>query len=64
MVDCSGGEFSYVNFIFFFCNINHHIKMIAFLSATKACRSKRTSVSLEVLLWLQAPLSFVLATLT
>jgi hypothetical protein len=40
-------RFSYVNFIFFFCNINHHIKMIAFLSATKACRSKMTSVSLE-----------------
>jgi hypothetical protein len=34
-------SFSYVNFIFFFCNINHHIKMIAFLSATKACRSKK-----------------------
>jgi hypothetical protein len=37
---------------------------MAALSATKACRSKMTSVSLEVLLWPQAPLSSVLVTLT
>jgi hypothetical protein len=63
MVDCSGGVFSYVNFIFFFCNINHHIKMIAFFYLQQEAVVPGLLFS-RVSLWLQAPLSFVLATLT
>jgi hypothetical protein len=50
MVDCSGESFR-MSILYSFCNINHHIKMIAFLSATKACRSK----------WLYFSRSFTLA---
>jgi hypothetical protein len=63
MVDCSGGVFR-MSILYSSSAISIIIsKMIAFLSATKACRSKMTSVSLEVLLS-QAPLSSVLVTLT
>jgi hypothetical protein len=53
-------SFFVCQFYILLLHINHHIKMIAFFICNKGCRSKMTSISLEVLLWPQAPLSSVL----
>jgi small-conductance mechanosensitive channel len=64
MVDCSGGEFFVCQFYILLLQYQSSYQNdIPFLSATKACRSRMTPVSLSLFTLTQALLSF-LVTLT